>query len=123
MMRALVIDDATMFRRAVARMLSRRGFTVQEAADGPGGLAALGDGRFDLVLVDCIMPGMTGPEVISRVRADGSLGLAKVVLVTGLEEQPDGPLGIGADAVLLKPFREAALLSTLDQLGLARQVA
>lgn len=121
MPKALVVDDAVIVRRAMARMVSRRGFEVAEAVDGPSALAALAaDGDVALVLVDCLMPGMTGLDVIAHLRADARHDAVKLVLVTGLDERGAETLsGVnGADAVLLKPFRDSELRALIDRLGL-----
>jgi CheY-like chemotaxis protein len=126
MKHVLVIDDAATFRRGVARMLRRMGFVVQEAGDGAAGVAELAARPSpDLVMVDCCMPGMTGLEVIAHIRRDRAFDATRLLLVTGLEDGVAGELALmaGADAVLLKPFREAALLAQLDVFGLMRNVA
>jgi CheY-like chemotaxis protein len=119
MTKALVVDDAASFRRAIARMLGRRGYEVREAADGPAGLAALAAGPdVAVMMIDCMMPGMTGLELIARIRRERRFDGVKLVLVTGLEEAgaTDVASVAGADAVLLKPFRELELAATLDRL-------
>lgn len=126
MTKALVVDDAATFRRAIVRMLGRRGFEIVEAADGASCLAALAsDADVAVVLIDCMMPGMTGVEAIARIRRDRRFDAIKLVLVTGLEEGGATELATvaGADAVLLKPFRDVQLAATLEQLGVVRQAA
>ncbi|HVV86298.1 MAG TPA: response regulator [Kofleriaceae bacterium] len=125
MKQALVIDDAAMFRRAVHRMLRRVGLGVEEAADGRAGFAALSQRPVDVALVDCLMPGLSGLELIAQVRRDRRFDGVKLVLVTGLEDGNAAELALlaGADGYLVKPFNEAALVEQLDGLGLVRHVA
>jgi CheY-like chemotaxis protein len=126
MTRALVVDDAPMLRRAMVRMLVRRGLDVGEVGDGPAALATLAAGPVvAVVMIDCIMPSMNGVDVIARLRREPRYDAVKLVLVTGLEEGGATELArvAGADAVLLKPFREAELAAVLDRLGVPRQAA
>lgn len=126
MMQALVIDDEPLVRRAVARMLRRQGFDVDEAVDGAAGLGALvTHPGVELVMVDCQMPGLSGIDVIAQIRRDARYQRVKVMMVTGLDDPRAGDLAMvaGADGVLVKPFREPELIAQLDQFGLARRVA
>lgn len=126
MSRALVVDDAATFRRALVRMLVRRGLDTDEASDGAAALTALAAPRdVAVVMIDCMMPGMNGVELIARLRRDARYDGVKLVLVTGLEECGASELATvaGADAVLLKPFREAELAAVLDRLGVPRRAA
>jgi two-component system response regulator FixJ len=79
--RVLVVDDEEAQRRAYARVLARHGFSVGTAADGEGALAELRSGTYDAVLSDVSMPGLSGFDLVKRLRADGDD--VPVVLVTG----------------------------------------
>src|SRR5438128_863944 len=78
----LVVDDDEMSRDGLARRLQRTGYTVAAAASGRAAMELLGDGRFDLVLLDVLMPGMNGLEVLKLLRRVDSLIDLPVIMVT-----------------------------------------
>jgi two-component system, cell cycle response regulator len=110
--RILVVDDEPLNRRLLEAMLLGEGFDMVEAADGPRALAALADRSIDLVLLDVMMPGMSGFDVCQRIR--GELGLASlpVVFVTALGDRTSRIRGkdVGADDFLTKPIDDVELL-------------
>lgn len=110
----LVVEDDPILRMSLRRALRSAGFAVQTAATGPEGLeAALGQ-RPDLVLLDIMLPGLNGFEILARIRAqDAEL---PVVLVTakGEEEDKVRGLGLGADDYVVKPFGVAELLARVE---------
>ena len=120
--RILVVDDDSLNRDMLSRQLEKRGHSVAVAADGPSTLEMLREGRFDLVLLDVIMPGMNGFEVLQAIRADPALGRVAVILVSALDEIDIVVRCIeaGAEDYLLKPIDptllRARLKSTLDKL-------
>ena len=67
-LRLLLIDDDTRLHALLASYLEQNGFTVTVACDGARGLLALAAGTFDAVLLDVMMPGMDGIEVVRRIR-------------------------------------------------------
>ena len=101
----LLVEDDDHNRRPLTRLLERAGFAVEPARDGTEALAALRRGRPGLVLLDLMMPGIDGTEVLRRIRADESLdGLPVVVLsgdITGDRVQQVRDLGIAG--LLPKP--------------------
>jgi DNA-binding response OmpR family regulator len=108
--RVLVIDDDPTVSDVVRRYLERDGLTVEVVADGDAGLArALADPP-DLVVLDLMLPGLSGLEVCRRLRAAGP---TPVVMLTALGDEADRVLGLelGADDYVSKPFspRELAL--------------
>jgi CheY-like chemotaxis protein len=103
----LVIDDDPDVRAFIAAALEEQGYRVRQATDGQEGLAEVGREKPDLVIVDFIMPGMSGAEVANRIRS--KLPDQPVLFVSGYSETdavkrtaPDAPL-------LAKPFRADAL--------------
>src|SRR5512143_3257392 len=109
MSRVLVVDDEPHIRAVLRGYLAADGFEVVEAADGPAALGAVRDARPDLVLLDVMLPGLDGLEVLRRLRAGGDI---YVILVTARTEEVDKlvGLGVGADDYVTKPFspREVA---------------
>ncbi len=103
----LVIDDDPDVRAFTVDSLSDQGFQVLEASDGHQGLAILANKRVDLVVLDFIMPGMSGAEVARAIRH--RLPDQRILFVSGYSET-DAVKSIAPDAtVLAKPFRAAAL--------------
>jgi DNA-binding response OmpR family regulator len=103
MRRVLVVDDEPHIRTVLRGYLEGDGFAVTEAADGEGALAALRDDPPDLVLLDIMLPGIDGLEVLRQLRTFSD---AYVVLVTARAEEVDKlvGLGVGADDYVTKPF-------------------
>lgn len=103
----LVVDDEEMIRQLLSELLERRGFQVTTASNGEKALEALEEQPHDLVLVDLIMPGMDGRELIAALRRDPRWRHLPVVVVTGmhlsdeersdLEERVEGILAKGFD--------------------------
>ncbi len=103
----LVIDDDPDVRAFVVATLEERGYRVRAAADGRQGLAALKRETPDLVVLDFIMPGLSGAEVASRILADRPS--QPILFVSGYSET-DAVKRVAPDAPLLaKPFRADAL--------------
>ena len=108
----LVIDDERPLREGVARYLRRRGFVVDEAADGSEALAALQRGNFAVIICDILMPGVDGFEVARRAAAaDADLA---IVMLTAVNDAASAKRALqsGATEYLLKPME-------LDDLGRA----
>jgi putative two-component system response regulator len=111
--RILIVDDDSSARCALATLLRREGFEVSDASDGEAALAQCALFRPDLILLDIVMPGMTGFEVCRRVKATPETRLTPVVLITGLSATEDRIKGInaGADDFLSKPIDFNELLA------------
>ncbi len=111
--RVLVVDDEPGVRRALERGLRAEGMLVVTAADGPSALRAALTGSFDAVLLDIMLPGLSGYRVLQRLRAAG-VG-TPVLLVSAKDgeiDQADG-LDLGADGYLVKPFSFVVLVAQL----------
>jgi two-component system OmpR family response regulator len=106
--RILVVDDEPEIGGLVERVLAADGYAVSRAGDGPGGLALAAGGAFDLVILDLIMPGMSGREVLSRLPRD-----QPVLVLSCLSDvlTKVGCLDLGAGDYLTKPFQMAELLA------------
>ena len=106
----LVVDDVPQNVKLLADILSVKGYEVVTAAGGVEALQRIRSDRPDLVLLDVMMPDMTGYEVCSAVRADPDIRVLPVVLVTALDpsERVKG-LEAGADDFLTKPINQAEL--------------
>ena len=100
----LVVDDEPFLRDAVAASLRFLGFEVTTADNGTDALRLARDGRFDLVVLDVMLPDTDGFEVVRRLRRDGSR--VPVIFLTARDTQADKVTGltIGGDDYLTKPF-------------------
>ncbi|HUE28087.1 MAG TPA: response regulator transcription factor [Solirubrobacteraceae bacterium] len=111
----LVVDDEPTIAEVVARYLERAGYRVLIAADGEEALDAVAVERPDLVVLDLMLPRLSGLEVMRRLRArDG--GGPPVVLLTAKDEESDRVSGLrlGADDYMVKPFSAAELVARVD---------
>ncbi len=133
--RILVVDDDPQNRDLLSRRLERQGFEVATARDGIDGLRRIEAEDFHLVMLDVMMPGMNGLEVLERVRRQRSMAELPVILATALAETEDAVegLGRGANDYVTKPFdfpmvlarvrtQLAACRSARKVAGLARQL-
>lgn len=102
----LVVDDNEANRDVLSRRLRTRGYAVQVAADGPSALELVAHHAFDLLLLDVEMPGMSGLEVLARVREQYSRALLPVIMVTARASGEDvvGALQGGANDYVTKPI-------------------
>lgn len=109
-------DDNSAFRQGLYRALQARGYAVRTAADGEGLLALLESGRPDLMLLDVMMPGMSGLDVLARVRADQRWSDLPVLLLTAAAgaESWDNGADSGTIQVLAKPIRLEELLRRIE---------
>ena len=118
----LVVDDEAPIRRALRRYFERRGWVVDEAEDGSDALAMLSNSeaaaRFDVVLCDLKMPGLTGPELYERLQADAPAVLPRIIFVTGdvTGEAAAAFLQTVSGPVLEKPFELSAVGALAEEL-------
>ena len=108
----LIVDDDREIRDLTARFLRRHGFRATPAANGREMDTHLAEGRFDLVVLDLMMPGEDGLSICRRLRAQGSV---PIVMVTALGEETDRIVGLemGADDYVPKPFNPRELLARI----------
>lgn len=119
----LVVDDNEVNRDLLSRRLLAAGFSVAGAASGPEALTALDEGRFDLVLLDVMMPEMDGLEVLRRIRARFGVGELPVVMASALGDSRNlvDALRLGANDYVIKPLDMQVVLARLGtQLALRR---
>ncbi|MEZ4369032.1 MAG: response regulator [Kofleriaceae bacterium] len=116
--RILVVDDDVEIVSLVSLRLGKRGYDVTSAGDGATALAAARQLRPDLVLLDVMMPGMSGWEVTRALKGDPLTEGIKIILVTAIGAQvaeATTPV-TGADAHVDKPFEFSTLEATIDRL-------
>ncbi len=111
----LLIDDEEALRTVIKTALEDAGFVVTPAENGAAAIAALGQGRFDLIITDIIMPGKDGMEVLSELHRIDS-GIPVIVMSGGGRMPPEQYLGMaqkfGARAIPEKPFRLPEMVET-----------
>lgn len=111
----LIVDDEMAIRELLQFNLEKEGYKVTSAADGEKALALMNDHKYDLVLLDVMLPGMNGLEVCRKMRSEPSLVHIPVIMLTAKGEEIDKVLGLelGADDYLTKPFGVRELLARI----------
>ena len=113
----LVVDDEPTIREVVANYMRRAGYRTRSARDGSEAITLAEHDRPDIVILDLLMPGMDGFEVMRRLRSVERDDLA-VILLTAKGEESDRVIGLrlGADDYVCKPFSPAELVARVDAL-------
>ena len=115
-MRLLVVEDEQRLGAALRRGLTAEGFLVDVAADGPAGLEAARHGGYDAVVLDVMLPGLSGYNVVRTLRSEANwVPVLMLSAKDGEYDQADG-LDYGADDYLTKPFSFVVLLARLRAL-------
>ena len=113
MKRILIVEDELAMRTGLKDNLEIEGYVVEEAGDGLEGLEKIKNGRFNLIILDVMMPGLSGFDVCKKVRALGDQ--TPIILLTAKGEEIDKVLGLelGADDYITKPFSLRELLARI----------
>ena len=108
--RILLVDDDAGVRDVVAFTLRREGFEVDEERDGRAALEAARGSRFELVILDVMLPGLSGTDICRALRAESDV---PILMLTARDAERDRVRGLelGADDYVTKPFSSAELLS------------
>ncbi|CAN5739549.1 response regulator transcription factor [soil metagenome] len=111
----LVVDDEPTIAEVVCRYLERAGYATRVAGDGREALLLAEDEQPDLVVLDIMLPGIDGLEVMRRLR-DGQRQRSPIILLTAKGEPTDRVIGLrlGADDYVAKPFSPAELVARVD---------
>lgn len=114
----LIVDDTPANRKLLSDLLSAHGYATLTAENGEEALALLARHSADLVLLDVVMPGLSGYDVCRRIRADPAHVVLPVVMVTALDPAAERIKGIeaGADDFLTKPINRAELMARVKSL-------
>lgn len=116
-MRILMVDDDVKLCEAVSCQLEREGFTVDVCHDGDDALRWIRQQAHDLILLDRMLPTVSGASVLRRMRADGMQTPVLVVTALGTVDDRVAGLDAGADDYLLKPFDMKELLARIRAMG------
>jgi two-component system, OmpR family, phosphate regulon response regulator PhoB len=108
----LVVDDEPEIVALVVYQLAKEGYRVSTAVSGPDALAAVRRERPSLIVLDLMLPGMSGFDVLEQLRADPATRDVGVLMLTARKDEPDRIRGLtlGADDYLTKPFSAAELV-------------
>jgi two-component system chemotaxis response regulator CheY len=118
-MKILVVDDFSTMRRIVKNLLRDLGFSnTHEADDGTSAWPMLQNGDFDFVVTDWNMPGMTGIDLLKKIRADERLKSTPVLMVTAeaKRDQIVAAAQAGVNGYVVKPFTAAALKEKIEKI-------
>lgn len=111
----LLIEDDSNVRAFVIKGLQEEGFLISSAKNGEDGIAIFEAGHFDLILLDIMLPGMSGIDVCIKLRASGDI---PIILLTALGTSENVALGLnsGADDYIVKPFKFIELIARINSI-------
>lgn len=114
----LIVEDEENIALALAHVLGREGWSVEQAKDGVAGLEAIRSLHPDLVLLDVMLPGMSGYELCQAVRLEPELADVKILMMTarGNAMERRKGLALGADGFIAKPFDLSELMECARRL-------
>lgn len=118
MSRVLVVDDEPNIVLSLEFLMQQAGFEVLTAEDGEGALAHIDAGPPDLLLLDISLPGISGFDVLERLRADDATRKLPIIMLTahGREVEREKGMALGADDYVTKPFSTRALVDKVTAL-------
>lgn len=109
--RILVVDDEEKITRVIRAYLEKAGFAVTEAYDGTTALGLAQSGEFDLLVLDLMLPGLSGEDICKHLRQRGSDLPIIMLTAKGAEQERIAGLGLGADDYVVKPFSPGELVA------------
>ena len=118
-MKILIVDDFSTMRRIIKNLLRDLGFNnTSEADDGHTALPMLQTGQFDFLVTDWNMPGMTGIELLKKIRADAKIAKLPILMVTAeaKREQIIEAAQAGVNGYVIKPFTAQALKDKIEKI-------
>ena len=114
----LIVEDEPNIVESLSFLLEREGYAVSAVADGDTALRILRQAPPGLLILDVMLPGRNGFEVLKAIRADGSLSALPVVVLTakGQEKDRKTALDLGANTFITKPFSNQDLVDQINQM-------
>ena len=112
----LIVEDHPTMREAMKLILEHEGFEIREAPDGASAMTMVTQQPPDLMFLDLNIPGTSGVDVLTKIKADPSTASVRVIVVTATgEEGRSYAKSLGADEYFTKPFSPTALLQTVER--------
>ncbi|MBI2339283.1 MAG: response regulator [Deltaproteobacteria bacterium] len=114
----LIVDDDPQVHKMLATVLAPRHYTLDSAEDGPRAWEKIQSDRPDLIILDIMMPEMSGIELCEKIRADASLKDTLILMLSAKDTQNDRLKGLqyGADDYVTKPFHVATLVHKIEHM-------
>lgn len=114
----LVIEDDPDIQELLRFTLEKEGFAVVQALSAEEGLSKLHRSKADLIILDIMLPGMSGMDVLRRLKAEANFASVRVILASAKSEDPDVVLGLemGADDYVVKPYSPRVLIARIRKL-------
>jgi DNA-binding response OmpR family regulator len=121
----LIVEDDEMLVKVLERLLSVSGFEVQATDNGEAALELAETARPDLIILDCLLPGMHGFEILRSLKDSGSLKDIPVILLSAQDREEDivRGLSLGASDYIVKPFKAKELVARVDRAFSSAQAA
>ncbi|MBU9711158.1 response regulator transcription factor [Evansella tamaricis] len=118
MKKILIVDDEEVLRMLIADTLEDLGFSIEEAEDGEEAWEVIQKNSYDLIILDYMMPGMTGVEVLKKLKESTVKKDIPVLMLTARSQQKDKEelLAVGADYFMEKPFRPMKLQELVEEI-------
>jgi DNA-binding response OmpR family regulator len=116
--RVLIVEDEESLLKLETILLTVKGFEVIAAFTGKMAIDKIGVDKFDLVLLDIMLPDIDGFEVCRQIRKDPRTAAVPVIMLTGKKSRDDHDRGLlcGANAYLVKPFKSAMIIDEINRL-------
>ncbi|MEK7389880.1 MAG: response regulator [Elusimicrobiota bacterium] len=113
----LIVEDEPAIAENIAALLTAKGYTPSAVSSGPEAFALIRKRKFDLILLDIMLPKMSGVDICKLLRADPSTADAKIIMVTGLDRMADveEAFRAGANDYLIKPFDSTRLFAKIGK--------
>ena len=120
-MRIIIAEDNEILRKSLCFFLQSKGFTVDQFADGRDALDAIEQNKYDLIVTDINMPGVSGMEITQYVRQTIGSDIPIIIFTSsGVEQTELDSFDIGANEFIAKPISPAVLLVRINKLLQAR---
>ena len=113
----LVVEDEQAIRESIAEFLEDAGYVVAQVDDGPPALASMREALPDAVIVDLLLPTMSGSDFVQLMRADPRLASVPIVILSADPGMAEAAQALGARGALAKPFHMDVLLAMVDQVS------
>jgi len=112
-MKILIVEDELIFRRMVKKYLLEAGHDIVEAEDGQSAWELFQHEPFQLVITDWVMPRLSGPELVHKIRTSGEKNYTYIIMLTAMDDKDNVVVGLesGADEYLTKPFNSKELVA------------